>query len=115
MSGLQLPETDLARIERYCRDRVPDDALHQVRCEWHRRGRSVTVCETRAPWDGQGEWTHLPIAKLRYRPGSNDWSLHWADRNGRWHAYDPTGTHLTGPVQRLLDEIDQDPTHIFWG
>lgn len=75
----------------------------------------MTVCEGRAPWDGQGEWTHRSIAQLRYWPDAGDWSLHWADRNTRWRPYDPTGTHLIAPVHRLLDEINADPTHIFWG
>jgi len=39
--------------------------------------------------------------------------LYWADRNERWHRYrdlDPSEN-----VSTLLDEIDEDPTCIFFG
>jgi len=41
------------------------------------------------------------------------WTLYWRDRNQRWHKYDliaPSPDILT-----LLDEVDRDPTCIFWG
>jgi Protein of unknown function (DUF3024) len=39
--------------------------------------------------------------------------LYWRDRNLRFHSYD-----LLAPSNRvddLLDEINRDPTGIFWG
>lgn len=60
------------------------------------------------------EWDHLPRAQLRYRPASGDWSLHWADRNGRWHPYEH-GNRQFGSVAALLAEVDDDPTAIFKG
>jgi hypothetical protein len=41
------------------------------------------------------------------------WSLYWRDRNERFHVYD--GLAASENVQVLLDEIEQDPTAIFWG
>jgi len=44
---------------------------------------------------------------------SSVWTLYWSDRNARWHRYD-----LIGPapdIRVLLDEVDRDPTCIFWG
>ena len=41
------------------------------------------------------------------------WSLYWRDRNLRFHTYDRL--RPTGNVDQLLDEIDRDPTGIFWG
>jgi hypothetical protein len=41
------------------------------------------------------------------------WTLYWRDRNLRFHLYD-----LLAPSNRvdgLLNEIDRDPTCIFWG
>ncbi len=35
-----------------------------------------------------------------------------ADRNGRWHRYDDLEP---GPVGKVLNEIEADPTCIFWG
>ena len=44
--------------------------------------------------------------------GAHDWSLYWADRNGRWHRYDAIPP---GRVDQVLREIESDPTGIFWG
>ncbi len=111
-----LPDVDLRRIERFCAEQWPEGFLDEVFWEMHVRGRNVTVCETRAPFDGSDSpWTHFRIAQLRYRPDDKDWALYWADRNDRWHAYDPTGAALKGTCAELLAEIDADPTAIFKG
>lgn len=51
-------------------------------------------------------------AQLRYDPASHDWTLYWADRNSRWHRYDDIDP---GTTDQLLNEINDDPTCIFWG
>ena len=114
MATGSIPETDLALIDRYCANAVPAEVRAEVRVEHHRRGLSVTLCETRPLWAGDGEWTHVGIAQLRYRPATSDWSLHWADRNGRWHPYD-VGNVQFGTLTELLAEIEDDPTSIFNG
>lgn len=114
MPRAEIPFTDLARIERYCRKESPPRLHNELRVEHHIRGKSVTLCETRPPWDGRGDWTHFHIAQLRYRPESADWSLHWSDRNSRWHPYE-AGNIQFGSATALLSEIDEDPTCIFRG
>ena len=52
------------------------------------------------------------VAQLRYSADTHHWSLYWADRNGRWHRYDDLDP---GPVDKALNEIEADPTCIFWG
>lgn len=107
---------DLARVKRWCSNESPAGPADDLRVEYHVRGKSVTLCETRPPWDGRdGEWTHLDIAQLRYRPDTTDWSLHWSDRNSRWHPYDPDGYHVTGSAADLLAEVDRDPDCVFRG
>ena len=114
MPPTPLPDTDLARVRRWCAAAVPEPARHEVRVEAHIRGKGVTLCETRTPWDGVGDWSHHSFAQLRYRPDSADWSLHWADRNGRWHEY-TEGNRQFGSMAELLGEVDDDPTSIFRG
>lgn len=114
MGRVPLPEADLRRIAASCEENSPARLADQVRVEHHVRGRHVTICETRAPWDGEGEWTHQPLAQLRYVPDDERWTLHWADRNSRWHEY-REGNIFTGSAAELLAEIDEDPTCIFWG
>jgi hypothetical protein len=107
------PETDVARIRKYCGARVPADLRHQVRVEPVVRGCSVTIYECRPPRQPNlTEWSKVRVAQLRYNANTRRWSLYWADRNGRWHRYDDLDP---GRVNELLDEIDADPTSIFWG
>lgn len=115
MPSADLPETDLRRVASAMAKMWPEKYHGEVKAEYHVRGKSVTLCETRAPWDGEGVWTHLPMAQLRYRAESGDWALYWADRNSRWRKYDPDGFHVTGTCARLLAEFDTDPTSIFKG
>ncbi len=54
----------------------------------------------------------MKIAQLRYDESNRSWTLYWADRNQRWHRYwdlDPSES-----IGVLLDEIDEDPTCIFF-
>ncbi len=74
------------------------------------RGSSVTLYEEQPSWDGRGDWSKLGIAQFRYEDG--EWTLYCADRNSRWHPYfDADSSH---DIQDLLDEVDDDPTGIFW-
>ena len=112
---MALPELDVARVRRWCAERVPEHARHQVRVECHVAARHLTVVERRAPWaeDLGPEWTSFPIARLRYTATDKRWSLYWRDRKLRFHRYD-----LLPPsnrVEDLLAELDRDPTCIFWG
>jgi hypothetical protein len=112
--AVRLPETDLTRIAAYCAGGSPADYADQLRTEHHVRGLSVTLCEARILWQG-GAWVCHRFGQLRYRPDVFTWALYWADRNDRWHPYDPDGRHLTGTARELLDEVQRDPTGIFRG
>jgi hypothetical protein len=112
------PELDLARIRRFVdkrNDRIPPDARDKIRIELDIDDRSATILECRPPWrPGYGpESTRFPIARLRYTKTRKECAIYRRDRNLKFHLY-----HLAGPtasVEKLLDEIDRDPTCIFWG
>ena len=107
------PETDVAKIRKYCRARVPPSFRDQIRIEAAVRGSSVSIYECRPPWHSDlSEWSKVRVAQLRYSAENHNWSLYWADRNGRWHRYEDMEP---GPVDKLLGEIEADPTCIFWG
>jgi hypothetical protein len=108
-----IPEIDVERIKRFCADQSPAEHADKVRVVYKVRGKSVTISESRPPWDGRGtEWTNQPVAQVRYWPEENKWSLHWSDRNSKWHPYELIHP---GSLSSLLLEIQQDPTCIFWG
>jgi hypothetical protein len=115
MSATGLSEFDVARVQRWCAQPVPERARHQVQVNRDVAPRHLTIVERRCPWreDHGREWTRLPIARLRYIKANKTWTLYWRDRNLRFHTYDriEPSTRITD----LLAEIDRDPTNIFWG
>jgi len=110
-----LPETDVVRVQRWCRARVPERLWGEVRVEVDVADRHLTIVECRPPWrsDIGPEWSRFPIARLRYLKATRLWSLYWRDRNLRFHEYDRVPA--TGNIEELLAEIDRDPIAIFWG
>src|SRR5207245_591878 len=74
-----LPELDIARLQRWCANRMPEQACHQVRVECEVATRHLTIVERRAPWraDLGPEWTRVPIARLRYAKATRTWTLYW--------------------------------------
>lgn len=112
---MAIPDTDLARIRRFCEARVPQEIRDQVRVEYRVRGRTVTIVEHRPPWNPAlgSDWTDSPRARLRYDDATHGWTLYWFDRNSKAHIYDLLEPHQ--PVERLLREVDDDPTFIFKG
>ncbi len=111
----ELPELDIARVRRWCEQRIPAHARDQVRVECDIGSRYLTIVEFRPPWrEGTGpEWTRFPIARLHYTKATTSWSLYWRDRNLRFHQYDQLPP--SQDIGDLLREIDRDPIAIFWG
>lgn len=110
-----MPEIDIARVQRWCRSRVPVQVRAEVRVEADVNERNVTIMECHPPWQAADDaaWTRFPVARLRYTRSTRQWSLYWRDRHSRFHEYDRVPA--TGSVEELLEEIDRDPTAIFWG
>jgi hypothetical protein len=115
---MTLPELDVARVRRFVEarnDEMPIDARDLVRYELDVERGSLTIRECRPPWRPEygPDWTRHAIARLRYVQARKEWSLYWRDRHEKFHEYDRVGP--TPTIQVLLDEIDADPTSIFWG
>jgi hypothetical protein len=94
-----LPETDLAHLRRWCGQRIPAHAQHQVRLEHQTHGRAVTITERRAPWhpDYGPEWTTRPVAQLRH--STHGWRL----------IHDMPTTENVAPLLEVIDDPDQPP------
>ena len=110
-----LPGLDVAAARHYCEQHVPPDVVDQLRIELVQSRGAITIVERRPPWrENSGrEWSSRGVARLRYTAKSGVWTLYWKDRNDRWHRYELI--EPTGDIRLLLDEIDHDPTCIFWG
>lgn len=110
--GMTIPDLDVLRIRRWCQERVPEHLWDQMKVEAEVADRHVTIVETRAPWDGQGDWTRLPIARLRYTATTGLWSIYSRDRNMKFHEYPYPPTKN---IQSLLEFIGSHEDPIFWG
>lgn len=110
----QIPELDLARVHQFCHEQTPEHLRDQMRLEVDVRGRSITIVERRPLWnDPSAEWTRMKVAQLRYDDSGPSWTLYWRDSRERWHRYDDLDPSET--ISALLDEINEDPTGIFFG
>ena len=114
---MNFPETDLTRVRRSvdARNEEIGEHLDEIRVEVDVNAKAITILECRPPWvdDAGEEWIRQEVARFRFTKATGAWTLYWPDRHSRFHAYDRVKP--TPNVQRLLDEIDADPTHIFWG
>ena len=110
---MALPETDLHRITLWCRDRVPEHLWSELKVEADVSDRHVDIVEVRPPWDGVGEQTRFPIARLRYTKATGLWAIYWRDRHLKFHEYDLV--EPTPHIDELIEEVKRDPTCIFWG
>ena len=59
-----------------------------------------------------GEWTKTSVAQLRYE-GDGTWTLYCATATASGSC--TSTSTLTSPVDVILEEIETDPTGIFWG
>ena len=105
----RMVETKLAK---FC-ERVPPVARDQVRLILGFRGNAVTIYEERPRFLDSSEWGRRPVARIRFDSADGHWMLYWFDRHQRGHLYDPLGP--TTDLDRVLQEINSDPTGIFWG
>jgi hypothetical protein len=110
-----IPEDAVEHVRRWANKRIPDHVRDQIRIELDVTDPTITILECRPPWhpDTGEEWTRFPIARLRYTKARQEWSLYWRDRNLNFHEYDLA--EPSADIDDLLEEIDSDPTSIFWG
>jgi len=110
----KIPETDFARLQRWCASKVPPHRRHEVRIECHIRGTVVTLCESRPDWGGDGGWRHRKFFQLRYDVEAREWRLYYYKwRTDRWGRYRRGDTYYSGSMARTLDEVDFNAERIF--
>lgn len=109
------PPLDLARL-RYLCERLSvhrAGARSSVEVVMRLRGRTVTLEELRAGWDGLpiDEDEHNFIAQLRYDPATTQWTLYRAGPT-RWQQV--RGCPPTRFLEPLIREIETDPAAMTW-
>lgn len=114
MTASRIPDTDLARIRRWCAEQSAKLPPDQLRIGCVVGARAVIVGEERPPWNGTGNdpWEFSPVARLTYVISRREWSLAVSTGVDAFRRYTPLPN---GRLTSLLDEIDVDPTFVFWG
>ncbi len=113
-----VPELHLRQVARWCDRHAPARLRDQLRIEYHIRGRTITIVESRPPLLPElgPDWSETRVAQLRYLPPPPDaglWTLYWSDSNNRWHPLaDVPPASGPGP---LLSTIEANPHGVFWG
>ncbi|MDO8389067.1 MAG: DUF3024 domain-containing protein [Actinomycetota bacterium] len=105
-----LPEHDVETVRRWAEALTPAEVRDRSRAEVELAPRSLTIYESSLMGD---QWIRVSVARLGWSGPSKLWTLYRFDSNSKAHRYE-----FLEPRKRvtdLLDEIDDDPTFIFWG
>lgn len=110
---MALPEAEQQQVNRLvgqlCERRsVPD----QVRLRYVTIGSRVTLAESRPLFIDPALWNEVKVAQFEYSPETQKWTLYWFDRKNRRQPY-PTGRNRD-LLEKLILEVDSDPTGVFW-
>ena len=114
---MPLPIEDVTVIRGYIgalNEEMPEHVTSQLRYEIDISRNAVTLMECRPvdPGDADSEWFRIPFARLRFFR-SRGWELYYADRDSNFSIYELV--EPTQDVTRLIAEIADDPTCIFFG
>ena len=101
------------RLQAYCESRVPFHVRNQLRMSFRITGHDVILFEERPAFRPPHEWRESPVAKFSYVATRKVWRLFCQHSDLRWHEYRRVPS--AGDFDVLLKEVDNDPTHIFWG
>ncbi len=114
---MALSEFEEKRIEKlfaaFCQARVPAQYHDQIRIEFRIKGEEVTLYESRPHYRDKSTWFSTSIARFKKKSKAESWQLYCADRNNKWHIYQ--GCPPNRDIEKLLTEVNNDPTGIFWG
>ena len=114
---MPLTEIDKKAIDKivgeYCRNRVPSHLRQKIKLIYTIRGNDVKITETRPHWQIEDKWTEMPIARFKRDEKSMKWQLYWVRSNGRWEKYPELKP--TKDLKKIVNEIECDPLHAFWG
>lgn len=105
---MAIPEMEMTRVAKrldaYC-ERMPSRQGNEVRYGWRVRGNHVSVSEQRPNWKGlPGEVTVLEVARFRYEPAADRWTLRWRDGKGRLQPYE--APEETDSFEGLIDDFE---------
>jgi hypothetical protein len=107
------PPSDVARVERFCLTRVPATLHHEVRLDVVVADGGIEIHEAKPILlSAPAGWTTMPLARFAYE-SDGTYTLYSGNRDGEWDYY--LDLERNQILEVLIDEVDQDPTSVFWG
>jgi hypothetical protein len=107
------PSSDVERVERFCLARVPTVRHHELRLDVIIEDGGIEIHEAKPVLLGaSASWTTMPLARFACETDGT-YTLYSANSDGGWDFYLDLEAHQILDV--LIDEVDQDPTGVFWG
>jgi hypothetical protein len=100
-------------LDAFCDDRVPIMVRDQVVLQYRFEGVAFILFEKRPFYRDNTKWTTSDIARVTFDRAIDLWALSCRDRNGTWHDYQRLEPQVD--IEKVLKEINEDPTGIFWG
>ena len=101
------------QLTAFCDARVPPTVRDKLRVGFRIKGNEVVLLEERPEFHPPHKWREMEVAKLKYIGTQGVWRLYCQHRDRRWHAYEALPE--ASSFAKLLNEVDEDPTGIFWG
>jgi len=77
------------------------------------KNQSFEIFEIRPQWDNPTNKIEQPVAKATYVKTRRTWKLYWMRADFKWYSYQPFPESKS--LEKVLEEIDRDPSGCFWG
>jgi hypothetical protein len=100
-------------LTQYCAGDLFPNIRGEMRLSFSIRDDHVTLFAEQADAEGSGDGIPAPVARFRFSHELGQWTLHYPDREQRWRFYLNVGPSLD--LGKLLQHLDADPLHLFWG
>ena len=113
---MAIPRDELARateaLMAFCA-KVPDHVRDRVEHTFRVESHSIILISRYRSGGPKSQWFDEEVAKFRYFASREEWDLYWMDRNSKWRVagWRPPAKRFT----TLLNEVEKDSTHLFWG
>jgi len=112
LSDSQVAEVS-ERLTAYCAPHPRPEVRRQLRHGFEIGTQHVILFEERPRFDRHAVWQRHDVAKFRWVARHREWRLYCQFRDLKWHLYEPRPSARR--FATLLEEVDRDPTCIFWG
>jgi hypothetical protein len=88
---------------------VANKVRHGIRVE----GTSIILFQSYPHFQRRSQWIDHDVAKFRFFKSRQIWRLYCKFRDLKWHTYKPMPE--AEELIDLVNEVERDPTNIFWG